>query len=199
MSDEARAGTPPPTFGRRAAMDVGVIVRRQPGVTRWAKWIWRPVGVLPGAPPAEWRELRREGEAVEYHAATLELELFRDEVEAYRVTLGARPPSLYVVMRENPEPGAAFPWKVALVTASPYEAEDYLDSGDEIVERVPMPPAIFAWVADFVACHHRDEPFRKRRRDEYDVDRVEEGRGDPRVDPDDVYLSPAQRRRGRSK
>ena len=60
----------------RASMPVGIVVRRTPGVTRWAKWAWKVVAVLPGAGPANWRELRREGDAVEYHAATLTLDLW---------------------------------------------------------------------------------------------------------------------------
>ena len=66
----------------RASMPVGIVVRRTPGVTRWAKWAWKVVAVLPGAPPANWRELRRDGEAVEYHAATLTLDLWSTDTEA---------------------------------------------------------------------------------------------------------------------
>ena len=73
-------------------MPVGVVIRKQPGVTRWAKWVWRAVAVLPGAGPANWRELRREGEAVEYHAATCNLEVHRAEAEAYLVALSSDPP-----------------------------------------------------------------------------------------------------------
>ena len=85
---------------RSISLPLGVVLRRQPGVTRWARWVWRAVAVLPGAGPADWRELRREGEAVEYHAATLTLELHRAETEAYRVALTNDPPCVYVVLRE---------------------------------------------------------------------------------------------------
>ena len=57
-----------PAQSAMAAMPVGVVLRRTPGVTRWAKWAWTAVAVLPGAGPGNWRELRREGDAVEYHA-----------------------------------------------------------------------------------------------------------------------------------
>ena len=40
--------------------------------------------------------------------------------------------------------------EVVLATASPYEAQDYTDSGEEIVEKVMMPPGLVAWVRDFV-------------------------------------------------
>lgn len=183
-----------PLTEKTATIPVGVVIRKQPGVTRWAKWIWRPVAVLPGAAPAEWRELRREGEAIEYHAATLTLEVHRAETEAYRVALSREPPSVYVVLRPS-EPGAAMPVEVFLVTASAFEAQDYLDSGEETVEPIPMPAALIAWLSDFVARHHKDEPFVKRKRRPAEAGGVEDGRGDPRVTADDVFRHPDPRRR----
>jgi len=185
---------------RSISLPLGVVLRRQPGVTRWARWVWRAVAVLPGAGPADWRELRREGDAVEYHAATLTLELHRAETEAYRVALSTEPPSVYVVLREVEDPAeeaqTGAPIRVHCVTASPFEAQDYGDSGEEIVEPVAMPPALVAWVRDFVEQHHEDTPFRKRRRDRVDVEAREDGRGDPRIRGEDVFLSPAGRKRG---
>lgn len=186
------------------ALMLGVVLRCQPGVTRWARRIWRAVAVLPGAGPADWRELRREGEAVEYHAATCRLELHRAETEAYRVALSNDPPSVYVILRpvepdEEDVDGSAQDapdMVVHSVTASPFEAQDYGDSGEETVEPVPMPPALVAFVSAFVARHHADEPFVKRRRDRLNIDAKEDGRGDPRIaQSGDVYRSPAGQRR----
>ncbi len=59
----------------------------RPGRTRWAKWVCRPVALLPGAPPADWRLLREEDGVTDFHAATLPLELHRRDVEAYKVSL----------------------------------------------------------------------------------------------------------------
>lgn len=179
---------------------LGIVLRRQPGVTRWARHVWRAVAVLPGAGPADWRELRREGEIVEYHAATCRLELHRAETEAYRVALSNAPPSVYVILRPaepEDETGPEAPDLVVhSVTASPYEAQDYGDSGEETVEPVPMPPAVVAFVSAFVGRHHKDEPFVKRRRDRIDVDAKEDGRGDPRIaQTGDVFRSPAGQRR----
>jgi len=48
-----------------------------------------------------------------------------------------------------------------------------------------------AWVNEFVDLHYEDEPFQKRQRDRAQVDRVEDGRGDPRISQTtDVYRSP---------
>ncbi|MEM7508346.1 MAG: DUF3305 domain-containing protein [Pseudomonadota bacterium] len=184
-----------PITQKTAEMQVGVVIRRMPGVTRWAKWVWRPTAVLPGANAADWRELRREGEAVEFHAATLPVEIHRAETEAYRVALSDDPPSCWVILRPCEDPQSRHEVAVFGVTVSPFEAQDYADSGEEIVERVPMPAPMIAWLAEFVAQHHVDEPFIKRRRDKTRIDRVEDGKGDARVRQEaDVYRAPGARR-----
>lgn len=183
--------------GRTASLDIGVIVRRQPGVTRWAKWTWRAVGVIPGAPPANWHEMRRDGEAVEYHAATVTMTVHRTDTEAYRVALSNEPPSIYVILRTSDDPDSPHEIEVAGVTASAYEAQDYLDSGEEMVEPVPMPPELIAWLSSFVAEHHREEVFVKRKRRQWSAEAEEDGRGDARVRQDaDVYRAPGSRRGG---
>jgi len=174
----------------RASMPVGIVVRKTPGVTRWAKWAWRVVAVLPGAGPANWRELRRDGDAVEYHAATLTLDLWSTDTEAYLVGLSSKIPSLTLVLRENLT-DTDVPWDVVIVTASPFEGQDYLDSGEGLVETVPMPLGMIAWVRDFITEHHVEEVFVKRRRDNMRVDMVEDGKGDARVRQiADVYRAP---------
>ena len=176
-------------------MPVGVVIKRQPGVTRWAKYAWKATSILPGAADAHWRELRREGEVVEYHAATVTLELFGAETEAYVHGLGAEVPCVYVIMRPKPET-PAHPFEVLLITASPYEAQDYCDTGEEVVEKVAMTPGLLAWVREFVELFHEDEEFVKRRRHKERMDKVEDGIGDPRIGGmGDVYASPALQRR----
>ncbi|MEX0348135.1 MAG: DUF3305 domain-containing protein [Paracoccaceae bacterium] len=174
-------------------MPLGVVLRRLPGVTRWASYSWKAIAVLPGAGAADWQELRREGEAVEYHAATLSLDLHGAETEAYLHGLSAEVPAIYVVMREA---GGERPLEVVLVTASPYEAQDYTDSGEEIVEKVPMPGGLMAWVQAFVTEFHQDEVFVKRKRDKKRTDLTQDGIGDPRIaGVGDIYASPARQRR----
>lgn len=177
------------TETRQIHMPLGVVLRRTPGVTRWAKWYWQAVAVLPGAGPADWKQLRCEGDTAEYHAATLPLTLYRADTEAYMVNLADHPPSIYVIIRN--EPDGDMPLRVAHVTASPYEAQDYNDSGEELVEKVAMPPGLVAWLQDFTDAHHEEEVFVKRRRDRIRTDRTEDGRGDMRIRQDsDVYRSP---------
>jgi hypothetical protein len=174
-------------------MPVGVVLRKAPGVTRWVPWVWTASGVLPGAGPANWHELRREGEVVEYHAATVTLELHGAETEAYLSGLSAEIPSLFIVLREA---DGDCPLEVVLITASPYEAQDYTDSGEEIVEKVAMPAGMIAWVREFVEAFHEEEVFVKRKRDKKRVDLVQDGIGDARIATEaDIYASPDLKRR----
>ncbi|MCA0869843.1 DUF3305 domain-containing protein [Seohaeicola saemankumensis] len=173
---------------------LGVVVRRTPGVTRWVKWNWTAVAVLPGAGSADWSEMRREGDAIEYHAATLPLTLYSSDTEAYLANLTDAIPSVYLVMRD--ENGAGAPPEAVLVTVSPYEGQDYADNGEDIVEKIPMPAGLIAWVRDFALAHHQHEEFKKRRRDKKRIDLQQDGIGDARIRQDtDVYRAPAPRAR----
>ena len=156
---------------------LGVVLRKTPGVTRWAAFAWRAVAVLPGARPAHWTEMRRDGEAVEYHAGTLTLTLWAAETEAYLANLSDAVPSIYVVMRDEGDD----PLDLVLVTASPYEGQDYADNGTDLVEKVPMPEGLAAWIRDFALAHHVDEDFVKRKRDRKRTDLSEDGKGDARI------------------
>ena len=180
---------------RSISMPVGVVVRRSAGVTKWASWAWSVVGVFPGASPLEeWRVLRRDRGLTDFHAATVPLELHRSETEAYKFALSARTPCVYVVLRSAV---AEFELEVLLATASPYEAQDYLDSGEEIVEAVPMSRGLIAWIRDFVDRHHVDREFIKRKRDRVEIGRKEDGRGDSRIfQTTDVYRAPRRIRPG---
>lgn len=162
---------------KQISMLVGVIVERRELQNRWQKVAWKPVGVLPGAAKVDtWKELMRGEGWVHYHMATLKLELHRKETQSYLTNLNAKPPRLYVVLRDNEDPVSdkeVFPF---LVTASPFEAQDYLDAGDEIVEGVTMPDGVIAWVKTFCDYHHVDEPFKKRKRKKHDPNEVGFGR-----------------------
>lgn len=147
-------------------MPLGVVVERREIDHPWQQHSWRAVAVIPGAPAiGAWRELARAERFVRWHAATLPLELHRTETEAYRVNLAGKTPAIYVVLRqvEPSERTAGNAIAPFLVTASPYEAEGYLE-GEDVVEAAPMTEALIAWVDAFVRRHHVDEPFVKRKR-----------------------------------
>lgn len=177
---------------KMVSIPVGVVLRRRPGATRWAKWSWSAVGVLPHAAPGGFRVLREDGEVTDFHAATVPLVLHRAEVESYRTALMMTPPSLFVVLDKGLNAGNAYGVAVHAVTANADTAMNYQDSAEMIVEPVAMPETAIAFVHDFCKAHHAETPFVKRVRDEARIDRVEDGVGDPRIrQSSDVYRSPA--------
>ena len=157
---------------RILTVDVGVVVAREAVDHPWQDHIWRPIEVFLNAPKvASWRELRRGDGFVHYHAATIPMELHRKEAAGYRETLQLERPGIYVVLRSDDhddvtdvdDDNGPWPVSVHMVTASPFDVEAYGDSGDEIIDVVPMPAELIALVSEFVATHYVEEPFRKRR------------------------------------
>ncbi len=149
-------------------MPLGVVMERRVSDSQWIVFDWRVVSVLPGAANIDdWVELQKSDDWVQYHAGTLPLEIFRKETEGYKYNLSLEQPSVFVVLREAEEEGEEdlMPF---LVTVCPYEAQDYLDSGEEIVESVAMPESVAAWLADYIEEHHVDEPFKKRKLKAFD-------------------------------
>jgi Protein of unknown function (DUF3305) len=148
---------------RVLSIPLGVVIARDSVVHAWQDHAWRPVSVFLNAPPADtWRELRRDAVSTHYHAATLPLELHPKETIGYQANLTAGHPLVYVVLREGGEGGQ--PVHVAVITASPYDAEIYGQNGDEIVGAVAMPQPLADLLEAFVAEHHVEEPFIKRQR-----------------------------------
>ena len=175
----------------RRELPVGAVVRRTPGVTRWAREIWKPVAVLPGAPEAFWKVMVSDGDVVDYHAGTVTMELYRADVEAYLVSLNMTVPSVWVVLDRDESRQSPSGWFVSAITASAYEAQDALDSGESIVEPVPIPESMAAWIKEFVDLHYVEETFVKRQRKNAKVDLVEDGKGDPRIRQSaDVFRAP---------
>lgn len=174
---------------------VSVVVRRRRGVTRWAPWVWSVAGVLPQAAEAPRRTLREDEEGCDLLLGAPELELHRTDIPAYRYAMSAKPPGVWVVVALGDEDAPS----VRLVTASPHEAEAYLQSGEELVEQVPAPEPLIGWIQAFIERHPTEEVFKKRKRDaKAPKDRPDgEGLGDARIrQARDVYRAPQTAGRG---
>lgn len=145
-----------------ASIPVGVVVERRTAKSRWAEFLWRPVSVLPGIPAAEpWTLLDTQAEATLFYAGRATIELHRTETSYYRDNLASGVPKLWVTLRRTTsEP----PFELLAVTADPAEGEAFTDAGSNLVEAVPMPPDVAEVVCQFVARHHVERPFTKRRR-----------------------------------
>ena len=149
-------------------LPLGVVLERRKVDNPWTDYAWKAVAVIPGAasldPRGEWRVLGSGPDWVRYHAGTLPLELFRKETEGYKVNLSQHPPRVFVAMRSGADMESSHDLVPFLVTACPYEAQDYLDSGEEQVEPVAMPDGVIGFLRAFIDRHHVDEPFVKRKR-----------------------------------
>jgi hypothetical protein len=146
------------------SLAVGVVIERSKGTSRWAEFQWSTASVLTGVPdtPA-WTQLTDDGERATFYAGSAEIELHRTETGNYRNNMMTGEPMLWVVLENT---GIEPPWRLAIVTADPAEAEAIAGLGnDEIVDTVPMPPASEDAVAAFVAENHVYRAFVKSKRD----------------------------------
>lgn len=147
---------------------IGVVIERRKIANKWIDHIDTVIDVIPGAPPVDaWRLLVADEGWERYHAATLDLELYRDQAEGYRANLGTNEPKLFVVLRRD-ESDSTEDFFVYCVTACPFEAAKFMDVGDDIVEAVQMPEGIAAAVKEFADEHYVERVFVKRQRKPYD-------------------------------
>jgi hypothetical protein len=145
---------------------VGVVVERRNAKSPWIEHVWRPVAVLAGEPDAAaWTPLAVAEASTTFYAGAADIELHRSETTYYRDNLEREAPLLWVVLRPT---GVEPPFEVMAVTANPAEGEALTEPGTDLVETVAMPEPIRATVAAFVAEHHVEQVFFKRKRDRAD-------------------------------
>ena len=152
----------------QASLMVGVVVERRKAQSPWIDFTWRPSTVLVGVPDAApWTILSGDAGDATFFAGTVEMKLHRAETTNYRDNLASGTPSLWVALRPT---GLEPPYEVFAVTADPAEGEAWTETGTDLVDVVPMPEAVRAMVEAFVAEHHVERPFHKRRRNEPDLE-----------------------------
>ena len=141
---------------------VGVVVERRKARSMWADFLWRPVSVFGGkTSAAPWTPLGTEAEAALFFAGEGLIELHRTETVNYRDNLASGAPALWVALRPAV---SEWPYEILAVTADPSEGEAFTDAGNNIVEAVAMPAGIVEAIGQFIAEHHVERPFVKRRR-----------------------------------
>lgn len=152
---------------RLLRLPVSVVVEKRAARSPWVDYLWVPVAVLPAATvAAPWTVLRREGDVTAYIAGQTELELVASDTPGYKANLDSGRPVLWVVLRQSlDEPGV----ELHRVIADASEAESLISVGSsDIIEPVPMPGPIRETLEAFVAAHHRERVFVKRKRDRAD-------------------------------
>ncbi len=144
---------------------LGVVAMRRPPVTRWGKGELRPTGVLPQEPDTAPHTLIAGSEGIEtWYLGAADMVLWTGDTGHHRDNLVSGRPSIWVVLRGD----APERTEVVCVTADPYEGEGYASDTALIVEAVPMPESVLRFIADFVATHHVEIPFKKRKRSPQD-------------------------------
>ncbi|MBO1075111.1 DUF3305 domain-containing protein [Roseomonas marmotae] len=145
---------------------VAVLAERRPAASPWADWSWRVVEVLEDAPDLpDWTPLRQEERRTLFFAGRSHVALHPSDTSNYKHNLESADPRLWVVLRPvEREPGMA----LHLVTLDPGEAHLYADVGNDTMESLPLPAFLRVPAQDYVATHHRERDFHKRRRDRAD-------------------------------
>lgn len=162
MSNSAKL--PEHSAERTVSVPLCVILVRKDIQSEWSDHVWQPVGVALDAPKGVHGKIRRAGEGwTEFFMECEPLELYRKDAPAYRESLDAGDGSLWVVLAEQDDLEETLPYYVQTVTASAYEAQDYLDSGEVIVEAVEMPKLLRSFIADYVERCPPEEKFIKRK------------------------------------
>lgn len=149
-------------------MSVGIVVEHRRLGGLWQPDRWNVIEALPGRPTAAPWTLLAEGPGFRrYYAGAVELELFPGETEGYRDNLTSSRPAIWVILRRS---GGGSGVAILTATVDAGEIEAHSDSGDDLVEAVPLPAAVAAWMRDFVDRHHVERPFYKRQRDRADLE-----------------------------
>jgi hypothetical protein len=138
----------------KPSFDIAVVMQRRPVKSRWADSMWEPHGVL--ADPGGNARLLREADGVtQWLHPGLQLVLHKDELEGYYMNVSAPEPRVFILWRMDGE--NALPVEV---TVSSDEAARWLDGGHS-VDGVAIPPAIFAWVGEYVENNYRPQPQKR--------------------------------------
>ena len=145
---------------------VGVVVERRKAKSQWVDFVWRPVAVLPGVPEtAPWTALDGDADCTNFYAGAGEIELYRSETDGLSrqsghgrgtVVGGAAADRSRAALRHRRGHGRSG------------RRRSLTEAADDLVDAVPMPEPVRAAIADFIAEHHVEHEFVKRKRDRAD-------------------------------
>ncbi len=158
---------------------VGIVVEHRKLSNPWVDSVWLPSAVLPGVPETEaWTTLSDTGDVRRVYAGPYTIGLHTVDTANYRDNLASGAPRIWIALREA---SGDAPIEIAGVTADPAEGEAYTEAGGDTVEAVPMPPEIAERLAAFIAEHHVERQFYKRKRDAVDPEALASRPGRARV------------------
>jgi hypothetical protein len=141
-------------------LDIGVIVARRKSCTGWVDSVWVPAAALAAAPELAPGAFLGAAEGDElYYAGAGTISLYSSETSHYRDNIRSSSPSVWVALK----PGESFP-VIQTVTVDPYEGEALAEIYGAGLDALPMPASLRQVVSEFVAHHHVERTFVKRRR-----------------------------------
>jgi hypothetical protein len=138
---------------------LGVLAVSRKPVTRWGTRGFVPSQVLPEVPATPPRtRLGPEGDVETWYAGPTDLVLHSGETGHYRDNLQMKRPSVWVALRQ----GTAL--EIACATVDPYEGEGLAGDPGLVVEALAMPAVVAEAMTAFIATHHVEQVFEKRKR-----------------------------------
>ena len=153
---------------RELRISIGVLAEKRRSFSQWAQDYWIPTAIIEGHLNHHEGDLLYEADGVKrYFLGFSEIYCHASETEAYIHNFESQVPAIYVILRKDEENLHPLDWFVHTVTVSPYLAQDFSDSDEDIVERVLMPLDIAKQLMDFIDEHHVEEVFKKRKRRDF--------------------------------
>jgi Protein of unknown function (DUF3305) len=147
---------------------VGVVVERRSTDSPWVDFVWRGIGVLPDKPEVTpWTVIREQEGVTLFYAGSATVDLYRSETARYRDNLATGAPSVWIVLAPSED---TWPYAVLAVTADPAEGEAFTEAGANLVEAAPMPEMLHVAIEKFIAEHHVETDFVKRKRRDADLE-----------------------------
>ena len=148
-----------------------------------------PINNVEILPLRNFDEEKTNNDLKNYFFAQASIDLHRAEAEAYAENLQSSDPAIYIVLREgfyDDEIEESFEdddidVHLAEVSLSPYNIQDYEDSGEDIIKKVPLDGPISELLEKFVEQHFKPEEFIKRKRDRARIDENISRGGDQRL------------------
>ena len=137
---------------------MAVILEREAVESRWESHRWQLLGVVPDT-GGETRDILQDQKHLQRLFPGIPVTLYRDEAEGYFLNVSSETPSVFVCLRIDEASGEPYPFEATL---SYNEAARWMDSSAR-VERVPVWPAMAAWIAEWVEANYRPEPKKRRK------------------------------------
>ena len=174
----------------RPALDVSVIMRREPivgAMSRWQshRWVLENV-VLAGEASSTLVEktaskltnIDKNNSTERWIHAGYRVKLFTDDAEGYYLNVTTNAPCWFVLWRMEEEANISDEpiAKPEMVSLSYHDAGRWLDA-QETVEQVPLPPEVITWLQAFVDEHFVMETKRRKRPESFK--RLEDRFGNP--------------------